>query len=72
MTAPLPTLPVHALKEQPAQAKWLVQQIWGAAAVGVIGGAPKTCKSWLGLDMAVSVASGTACLGRFTVENSGE
>ena len=63
--APLPTLPVHALKEQPTQAQWLVRQLWGTAAVGVIGGAPKTAKSWLGLELAVSVASGTACLGRF-------
>ena len=71
MTAPLPTLPVHAIKEQPAQAKWLIHQIWSASAVGIIGGAPKTCKSWLGLDLAVSVASGTACLSRFPVETPG-
>lgn len=50
---------------------WLIQQLWGAAAVGVIGGVPKACKSWLGLELAVSVASGTACLGRFPVENPG-
>lgn len=67
----LPTLPVHAIQEQPAHAKWLVQQIWGAAAVGVIGGAPKACKSWLGLDLAVSVASGTACLEHFPVDTPG-
>ena len=70
-TAPLPTLPVHALQERPAQAAWLVQHLWGAAAVGVIGGAPKACKSWLGLELAVSVASGTACLERFQVETPG-
>ena len=75
MTAPgtpsLPTLPVHALQEHVAPTPWLVQTLWGAAAVGVIGGAPKACKSWLGLEMAVSVASGTACLGRFNVEAPG-
>jgi hypothetical protein len=67
----LPTLPVHALHEQPTHATWLVQQIWGAAAVGVIGGPPKACKSWLGLDLAVSVASGTACLEHFAVDTPG-
>ena len=67
----LPTLPVHAIQEQPAHAKWLVQQIWGAAAVGVIGGVPKLGKSWLGLDLAVSVASATACLERFPVDTPG-
>ncbi len=71
MSAPLPTLPVHALEERPTQTQWLVRHLWGAAAVGVIGGAPKTAKSWLGLEMAVSVASGTACLDRFEVDDPG-
>ena len=71
MSAPLPTLPVHALEQRPTQAQWLVRHLWSAAAVGVIGGAPKTAKSWLGLEMAVSVASGTACLGRFEVDDPG-
>jgi hypothetical protein len=71
MPPSLPTLPVHALQEQADQTPWLVQTLWGAAAVGVIGGAPKACKSWLGLELAVSVASGTACLGRFNVESPG-
>lgn len=70
-TPPLPTLPVHALQMQSTPAPWLVQQLWGAAAVGVIGGAPKACKSWLGLDLAVSVASATACLDRFPVDTPG-
>jgi hypothetical protein len=71
MTAGLPTLPVHAIEEQPARTSWLVRHLWGTSAVGVIGGPPKTCKSWLGLDIAVSVASGSACLGRFEVEVPG-
>ena len=70
-TVSLPTLPVHALQRASTTTSWLVQQLWGAAAVGVIGGAPKACKSWLGLDLAVSVASGTACLGHFPVEATG-
>jgi len=67
----LPTVPVHAIRPQPDDAGWLVQDLWGGAAVGVIGGSPKTCKSWLGLDFAVSVASGTPCLGRFQVTSPG-
>jgi hypothetical protein len=39
--------------------------------VGAIGGNPKSCKTWLGLDMAVSVASGTDCLGRYRVLEPG-
>jgi hypothetical protein len=47
--------------------RWLVEGLWGAEAVGVIGGAPKSCKTWLALDLALSVASGSAALGRFAV-----
>jgi hypothetical protein len=71
MAEPLPTLPVHALGPPPASTPWLVRELWGAAAVGVIGGPPKSCKSWLGLDLAVSVASATPCLGHFEVEMHG-
>ena len=51
--------------------KWLVKDLWGLEAVGIIGGAPKCCKSWLGLDIALSVSSGTPCLGHFEVEQKG-
>jgi hypothetical protein len=37
----------------------------------VIGGAPKCAKTWLGLDLALSVATGTACLGRYAVPQPG-
>lgn len=50
---------------------WLVESLWGAGAVGVIGGAPKSCKSWLALEMAVAVASGRPCLGRYAVPRPG-
>ena len=71
VTGPLPTLPVEAIEEAPTAVPWLVQRLWGAAAVGVIGGVPKVGKSWLGLELAVSVASGTACLERFEVDDPG-
>ena len=71
MTAPLPTVPVHAINPQPDAPQWLVRDLWTSAAVGVIGGQPKVGKSWLGLDLAVSVASGTPALGRFPVEATG-
>lgn len=70
-TSPLPTSRAHDLPQRPTGAHWLVQQLWGTAAVGVIGGPPKHAKSWMGLDLAVSVASGTACLGRFPVDTPG-
>lgn len=50
---------------------WLIEGLWGRGAVGVIGGAPKACKSWLSLEMAVAVASGRPCLGRYEVLDPG-
>jgi hypothetical protein len=51
--------------------RWLVDGLWSRAAVGIIGGAPKCHKSWLALDLAMSVASGTPCLGAFDVLETG-
>jgi hypothetical protein len=56
--------------EEDAQ-RWLVEELWGAHSVGVIGGAPKCSKTWLGLDIALSVATGTACLGKYAVPQPG-
>lgn len=50
---------------------WLIEGLWGSCAAGILGGHPKACKSWLGLDMAVSVATGTPCLGRYPVTQAG-
>jgi len=51
--------------------RWLVEPLWSAGAVGVIGGAPKSCKTWLALELAVAVASGRPCLDRFAVPRPG-
>jgi len=48
-----------------------VSGLWSEQAVGIIGGEPKCCKSFLALDLAVSVAAGTPCLRRFTVPTPG-
>ncbi len=56
------------IRKQPQDEQpWLVESLWGSGAVGIIGGAPKTCKTWLALEIAVAVASGLPCLGRFRV-----
>ena len=70
-SATLPTRRVADIQLDEAAQPWLVHSVWSEQAVGFIGGAPKSCKSWFGLDLAVSVASGTACLGRFEVAHKG-
>ena len=67
----LPICRANELAIQTIETTWLIQSLWTHAGVGIIGGAPKCCKSWLGIDMAVSVASGTPCLGHFPVQNPG-
>jgi AAA domain len=54
-----------------SQPPWLIEGLWSAQAVGIIGGEPKCGKSFLALDLAVSVASGTACLRRFATHQRG-
>jgi hypothetical protein len=51
--------------------RWLVEGLWAAEAVGIVGGEPKCCKSFLALDVAVSVASGAPCLRRFSPRKTG-
>jgi hypothetical protein len=67
----LPVRPAHALEARPEERRWLVEGLWGAEAVGIVGGEPKCCKSFLALDMAVAVASGTPCLRRFPSAQTG-
>lgn len=46
---------------------WLIKDIWTRGACGFIGGQPKSWKSWVGLDMALSLSTGTPFLGTFDV-----
>ena len=71
MNQPLPVVRVGEIASDENAQRWLVEGLWGASSVGVIGGAPKCSKTWLGLDMALSVATGTACLGKYAVPEPG-
>ena len=67
----LPVVRVGAIASDEIAERWLVEELWCARSVGVIGGAPKCAKTWLGLDMALSVATGTPCLGKYAVPEPG-
>lgn len=67
----LPTLPAHRLAERPQARHWLIDQLWADEAVGIVGGEPKCCKSFLALDIAVAVAGGVPCLRRFAPARTG-
>ncbi len=67
----LPVEPAWRLAERAEEHRWLVTGLWGEQAVGIVGGEPKCCKSFLALDLAVAVASGMPCLRRFSVSRAG-
>lgn len=62
----LPTIRAAQLADMQADGPvWMVEGLWGAEAVGIIGGEPKSGKTFLALDLAVAVATGAPCLRRF-------
>lgn len=67
----LPISRVQDIDEAAAQLRWVIEGLWTAGAVGIVGGEPKCYKSFLALDVAVAVASGAPCLRRFPVVQTG-
>lgn len=67
----LPVEAAHLLAVRAEEHRWLIEGLWAEEAVGIVGGEPKCCKSFLALDMAVAVASGKACLRRYAVARPG-
>jgi len=49
----------EVIKQPIPRPKWLIKDIWTRAGCGFISGAPKSYKSWMGLDIALSVATGS-------------
>ena len=67
-----PVVRVWEIDAEPVSQDWLIEDLWTASSVGWVAGQPKSFKSWTALEMAVSVASGTPCLGRFKVHHRGK
>lgn len=67
----LPVIRAHQLDQQAPEQRWLIDSLWPDQAVGVIGAHPKSAKTWLGLELAVSLSSGKPCLDRFAVRKPG-
>jgi len=71
MNNPLPVARAHTIKDKPEEKHWLVEGLWGDQAVGIIGGEPKCCKSFMALTLAVAISSGKPCLEQFPVSARG-
>lgn len=55
----------------PTHLKWLVDDAWVDGSVGFISGRSKSYKTWIALDMALSIVSGSPFLGRYEVRRTG-
>lgn len=69
-------LPLSRISEVEAQDgggpdNWLIHNLWLSEACGIIGGPSKCRKTWYGLELCISVASGTPALGHFEVSEAG-
>lgn len=67
----LPVIRASELKIPECRQSWLIEHLWSHQAVGIIGGSPKSGKTWLALEIAVSVASGSPCLNTFAIGSPG-
>ena len=67
MVDPYATLSAGELERTTAPLAWIVDGLFLEAGAGILGGAPKSCKSFFALDLCVAIASGTSCAGRFRV-----
>jgi hypothetical protein len=73
MATPVPyaTLPAAELAAATAPLAWLADGLFLQGGAGILGGAPKSGKSFFALDLCVAVASGTPCAGRFAIGGQG-
>lgn len=67
----LPVVRAADIPDVEVRPRWLVESLWARAGVGILGGAPKCCKSWLALELALAVAAGRHGLGVFGAEDAG-
>ena len=68
---PYRTLPAARVAATTAPLRWLLDGLFLAGGAGILGGAPKTGKSFFALELAVAVASGTPGAGHWAVATPG-
>lgn len=68
---PLPYRLVSEIEPQPPDTTWLIDNLWLAGGVGLLGGQAKVCKTYLAAELALAVATGRDALGRFPTRTPG-
>ena len=69
--APFPVRRVHEVEPRSTERRWLVDELFTSASVGLLGGPPKAFKTWVAAELALAVATGTPAFGRFAVPDPG-
>jgi hypothetical protein len=68
---PLVSFGALTTTQQPPEQGWLVEGIWPEGARGWIAGEPKLGKSWLAMDLSLSIVTGTKFLDTYAVKQRG-
>jgi len=61
---PLVTRQVAQIEPLAEKRRWLIEDLWLASGVGILGGQPKVCKTYLAAQLAVAVAGGSTVFQR--------
>ena len=68
---PFPVRPVHEVEARSSERRWLIDELFTSASVGLLGGPPKAFKTWVAAELALAVATGTKAFGRFAAPDPG-
>lgn len=68
---PLPLVQIAQVAPQPPEATWLIETLWLASGVGLLGGQAKVCKTYLAAELSLAIASGQPALGTFPIHRPG-
>jgi len=68
---PFPVRQIADVEPTAPERHWLIKSLWLAQCVGVLGGPPKACKSWVAAELSVAIASGGDAFGRYPVSDPG-
>jgi hypothetical protein len=66
----VPTMSISDIPD-PGPTRWLVEHLWQEGAFGLVAAEPKALKSYLTLQIAISVAAGRKLFNRFAIPNPG-
>lgn len=68
---PLRIVRVCEIEPAPPGTTWLIENIWLAEGVGLLGGQAKVCKTYLAAEISLAVATGMHALGRYPTRMPG-